>query len=128
MKNCGKLANAIVLQAYDDYEYAVSILCTKYMNRELLFHAKNMKYNCECFFKSKWYEALSGVSPSYVKGKIDDLILNAPYASIDPVTGQYKCPCGNNLGKRVGSSKRPIIRCTQCDIRVRVYGEPVHLM
>lgn len=124
MKNYDELATAIVLQAYEDYEYALSVLHTKHMDRESLFNARKLKSNCEWFFQSKWYEALSGVSPSYLIPKIEDLIMNAPYCSIDPGSGNLKCPCGHNLGKRVKRAKKPVIRCPECDIRVRVYGEP----
>ena len=51
------LANAIIIQAADDYRTSLRRLKLNRMNREYL----RMKEECERFFQSQWFEQLTNV-------------------------------------------------------------------
>lgn len=60
------LANAIVLQAVKDWRSAVRTL----KKRPRYDPAKQMKEECERFFRSDWFEALTSVDGSVILQKL----------------------------------------------------------
>ena len=60
------LANAIVLQAVKDWRSAVKTL----KKRPRYDPAKQMKEECERFFRSDWFEQLTGVDGSVILRKL----------------------------------------------------------
>jgi hypothetical protein len=60
------LANAIVLQAVKDWRSAVRTL----KKRPRYDPAKQMKEECERFFRSDWFEQLTGVDGSVILRKL----------------------------------------------------------
>lgn len=60
------LANAIVLQAVKDWRGAVR----KLKKRPRYAPAKQRKEECEEFFRSAWFEALTDVDGSYILRKL----------------------------------------------------------
>ena len=60
------LANAIVIQAAKDYREALTKL-KKYPNNT---EALTVKDDCERFFRSSWYEALTEVDGSFLMKKL----------------------------------------------------------
>ena len=61
-----KLANAIIIQAAKDYTDALKTL-KKYPRDDTANAAKN---DCERFFRSSWYEALTSVDGEYIIRKL----------------------------------------------------------
>ncbi len=60
------LANAIVLQAVEDWRKAVKTL----KKRPRYEAAKQMRDDCEKFFRSEWFEALTNVDGSIILRKL----------------------------------------------------------
>jgi len=60
------LANAIIIQAADDYRTALRRLKLNRMNREYL----RMKEECERFFQSQWFEQLTNVDGKTIMMRI----------------------------------------------------------
>ena len=119
------LANAIVLQAASDYEYALSILHTKAIPRGYVIEAQRLKGDCDRFFKSDWYSVLTQVDASYITGNIEDMVVNAQQVVYDEQERTFKCLCGKKVNERKLSGSMPIIRCKFCDRRIRVWGVPI---
>ena len=61
-----ELANAIVLQAVKDWRKAVKTLKKKPRKES----AKQMKEECERFFRSEWFEELTSVDGSVILRKL----------------------------------------------------------
>lgn len=61
-----ELANAIVLQAVKDWRKAVKTL----KKRPRYAAAKQMKEECERFFRSEWFEELTSVDGSVILRKL----------------------------------------------------------
>ena len=60
------LANAIIIQAADDYRVALRRLKLNRMSREYL----QMKKDCEHFFQSEWFKVLSNVDGNMIMNRI----------------------------------------------------------
>ena len=60
------LANAIIIQAADDYRTSLRRLKLNRMNREYL----RMKEECERFFQSQWFEQLTNVDGKAIMMRI----------------------------------------------------------
>lgn len=60
------LTNAIVLQAAKDYRDALKRLKKKSSNQAAMSDAME----CECFFRSSWYKALTSVDGEYLINKL----------------------------------------------------------
>ena len=60
------LANAIIIQAADDYRTSLRRLKLNRMNREYL----RMKEECERFFLSQWFEQLTNVDGKTIMMRI----------------------------------------------------------
>lgn len=60
------LANAIIIQAADDYRISLRRLKINRMNREYL----RMKEDCESFFLSEWFEQLTNVDGKSIMMRI----------------------------------------------------------
>ena len=60
------LANAIIIQAADDYRVALRRLKLNRMSREYL----QVKEDCERFFQSEWFEVLSNVDGNMIMNRI----------------------------------------------------------
>ena len=60
------LANAIIIQAADDYRVALRRLKLNRMSREY----RQVKEDCERFFQSEWYEVLSNVDGKMIMNRI----------------------------------------------------------
>lgn len=60
------LANAIIVQAADDYRVSLRRLKLNRMNREYL----QMKKECEDFFLSQWFEVLTNVDGKMIMNRI----------------------------------------------------------
>ena len=60
------LANAIIIQAADDYRISLRRLKLNRMNREYL----RMKEDCESFFLSEWFEQLTNVDGKSIMKRI----------------------------------------------------------
>ena len=60
------LANAIIIQAADDYRISLRRLKLNRMNREYL----RMKEECERFFQSQWFEQLTNVDGKAIMMRI----------------------------------------------------------
>ena len=60
------LANAIIIQAADDYRVSLRRLKLNRMNREYL----RVKEDCERFFQSEWFEVLSNVDGKMIMKRI----------------------------------------------------------
>ena len=61
------LANAIVLQAVKDWRKAVKTL----KKRPRYEAAKQMKEDCERFFRSEWFEELTSVDGNVILRKLE---------------------------------------------------------
>lgn len=61
-----ELANAIVMQAVKDWRKAVKTLKKKTRKEP----AKQMKEECERFFRSQWFEDLTDVDGSFILRKL----------------------------------------------------------
>ncbi len=62
------LANAIILQAVKDYRAALKKLSRGRKNS----NAEYMKQDCERFFRSKWFEALTSVDGEILIRKLNE--------------------------------------------------------
>lgn len=60
------LANAIIIQAADDYRISLRRLKLNRMNREYL----RMNEDCESFFLSEWFEQLTNVDGKSIMMRI----------------------------------------------------------
>lgn len=60
------LANAIIIQAADDYRVALRRLKLNRMSREYL----QVKEDCERFFQSEWFEVLTKVDGKTIMMRI----------------------------------------------------------
>ena len=60
------LANAIIIQAADDYRVSLRRLKLNRMSREFL----QMKEDCEKFFQSQWFEQLTSVDGKTIMKRI----------------------------------------------------------
>ena len=60
------LANAIIIQAADDYRTSLRRLKLNRMNREYL----RMKEECERFFRSQWFEQLTNIDGKTIMMRI----------------------------------------------------------
>ena len=61
-----ELANAIIIQAVNDYRSALKHLKKNPENKK----AATMKRECERFFHSSWYTMLTDVNPNYILNRI----------------------------------------------------------
>jgi len=118
-----KLADAIVLQAVEDYRYAIGVLSTKDMNKEMVYAAQNMKRGCEYFFRSQFYGELTSISPDAIMQEVKDGVRNAIIPIYDNEKQQYFCICENLIHKSTIKGKAPVIRCKFCGRYIRAHGE-----
>ena len=141
MKPYEYLANAIVLQAIDDYEFSLAVLSTEYpphKDRKEEFEvatrkvkAKRMKLDCERFFDSKWFDVLSCLSDPTVKYKIIDNIVTGTRNAKPPVYNEtakkYICICGYPLAVKRNAkvTGRPVIKCSNCKRYWRTFGKAI---
>ena len=65
------LANAIVLQACEDYRTALRKLKKNPKNQEAMSEAME----CERFFRSGWYQALTSVDGEYLIRKLREEVI-----------------------------------------------------
>lgn len=121
-----KLADAIVLQAVEDYRCAIGVLSTKDMNEKMVYAAQNMKCDCENFFRSQFYEELTSISPDAIMQEVKDGVRNAIIPIYDNEKRQYFCICKNLIHKSTIKGKAPVIRCKFCGRYIRVHGEPLN--
>ena len=120
------LANAIILQAVEDYEKALACLCTKYMPEEYIYDAKKLKGSCDVFFMSKWYRTLTPIESSVITERTKRLILNAPRMNYNEEKKRFECACGFPISKNQAHNKRvPVYKCTKCGKFTRVWGEVI---
>ncbi len=66
------LANAIILQAVKDYRDALAKLAKGRKNES----AESMKSECERFFRSQWYTALTSVDGEMLIRKLNEEVEN----------------------------------------------------
>ena len=136
--NYENFANAIVLQAVVDYELAIAILSTEYHaetakdKRKVLdrkVYAEKLKNDCERFFKSDYFDALTKVDESAIRKHIIDGIRNAKMVVYDKEKDCYLCKCGQVLPVRQNKKLlgKPVIKCVTCKKYWRVFGDPVEL-
>ena len=136
--NYENLANAIVLQAVVDYELAIAILSTEYhadtgrAKRKVLdrkVYAEKLKNDCERFFKSGYFDALTKVDESAIRKHIIDGIRNAKMVVYNEEKDCYFCKCGQVLPVRQNKKLfgKPVIKCVTCKNYWRVFGDPVEL-
>lgn len=135
-KQYGDLANAIILQAVVDYELSLAILSTKYepktdKEKEKIIskksNAKRTKGECEAFFKSGWFSALSKVEPDAIRVNIYEGVKNAKKARFDEKKKCYYCDCGKRLKIDKGRFEKPVTKCIVCKKYYRIYGEPIEI-
>ena len=69
-RGCALLAAAIVGRAIQDWKDAEAVL-EKYPDDE---NATEMKYDCELFFRSHWYQELREFAPSIPENMMKRLI------------------------------------------------------
>ena len=133
---CGALANAIVLQAIDDYEKAIAVLATEYHPETLKqeekiamekMRASKMKNDCERFFASAWYSALTTIQPKVIKHGIIDGICNARPVIYNDEKKCYLCDCKSKLPVKKGEKGSPILKCRVCKKYWRAFGEPLEV-
>ena len=118
------LANAIILQAVEDYEKAIACLCTRYMPEEYIYDAKKLKGSCDVFFRSKWYRTLTPIESRVITDRTKRLILNAPRMEYNEENKRFECACGFPIPKNQRCNKRvPVYKCTKCGKFTRVWGE-----
>ncbi len=117
------LADAIVLQAAEDYRHAIGVLSTKDMNEKMVYEAQNMKCDCENFFRSQFYEGLTSISPDAIMQEAKDGVRNAIIPIYDNEKRQCFCICENLIHKTTIKGKAPVIKCKFCGRYIRVYGE-----
>ena len=60
------LANAIIIQAADDYRVALRRLMLNRMSREYM----RVKEDCESFFQSEWFEVLTNLDGKTIMNRI----------------------------------------------------------
>lgn len=120
-----RLAYAIVLQAAEDYEYAISILHTKAMPRGFVLEAQRLKGDCEKFFCSKYFDLLTSVDPQYLAKNIESMVINSPQMIYNEDDNCFECVCGKKINMKLLNGSKPIIRCKECDTRIRVWGVPI---
>ena len=65
------LANAIVLQAANDYRAALKKIKKNPKNQEVMSEAME----CERFFRSGWYQALTSVDGEYLIRKLREEVI-----------------------------------------------------
>lgn len=121
-----KLAASIVLQAVEDYRYAIGVLSTKNMDKSMIYHAQNMKADCERFFISQWYAELTSIDPELVMQEIKDGVRNAIRPIYDEEKKQYFCECKGMIHKSKIKGKAPVVRCRFCGRYIRVHGDPLN--
>lgn len=134
------LRSAIVLQAVSDYEDSVAILSTEYspstLKREQRI-AKNkwnslkMKSDCERFFKSVWYKALTTIDSQLIIKTISDGIQSADRLVRNDKGTRYICTCKSklnvnryNMTNELGS---PVLKCKVCGKYYRVFGKYINV-
>ena len=120
------LAAAIVLQAVEDYQYCVSVLSTKNMDKNMVYEARKLKSDCERFFKSQWYRELTSIAPEKIMREIEDGIDNAIAPIYDEEKRQYFCECKKLIHKSKIKGKTPVVKCKFCGRYIRVHGEPLN--
>ena len=131
---CGALANAIVLQAIDDYEKAIAVLATEYHPETLKQEqewaekradALKMKMDCERFFSGEWYKKLTTIESEVITNMILDGIHNAEMVVYNEKKKRYLCTCKYKLPVR--AALVPIIKCRNCRKYWRVFGNPIEV-
>ncbi len=60
------LANAVILQAVKDWRWAVKVL----KKRSRYLPAREMREDCEKFFRSEWFGQLTGIDGSFILQKL----------------------------------------------------------
>ena len=60
------LANAIIIQAADDYRTSLRRLMLNRMSREYM----RVKEDCESFFQSEWFEVLTNLDGKTIMNRI----------------------------------------------------------
>ena len=131
----GRLRNAIILQAVDDYEKAIAVLSTDFEPSTVeeeeriaqqKFNAERMKNDCEYFFNGKWFKAMTEICPESILNKVRDGILNAPMVVYDAKMKAYVCDCKSKLSSRYATGC-PIIKCAVCKKYWRIWGKSIDI-
>lgn len=118
------LANAIILQAVEDYEKALGVLYTKDVSLPIVFNAKNTKSNCEAFFGSKWYQKLTHIDSRIITERTKRLVYAAGKLEYNEEQKRYVCICNYPVPKNAIKNKKvPVYKCPSCGRYIRVWGK-----
>lgn len=120
-----ELANAVVIQAAEDYGNALAVLMTKHMSKDKVVEAQRMMGDCERFFKGSWYMALTSIPSDVIIGGIRDGIENAINPVCDEQEKRLKCVCGKKIPLSRVNGDKPVVKCNGCCRYIRLFGEPV---
>lgn len=131
---CELLANAVILQAVNDYETALAVLNTEYIIEteaeekritDKKIDAASIKFDCEHFFRSDWFKVLTTAEPEALIYGINESVRNAPMIPYNEEKKKYLCICGRGVRIRKDQKGSPVIKCGVCKRYWRVFGKPI---
>ena len=129
------LAKAIVLQAFTDYEAAISVLSTEYETNdrkemkkisEIITNAERMKIDCERFFASQYIKLLTEIDGDAIKKHVLNGVLSCEELLLCKKNVGI-CSCGNEIKTGRQSFQSPVIKCSKCRKYWRILGKAKQL-